>query len=79
VRITQGGQISVPAEVRRRWGTSLLVLEDEGDRIVLRPAPQDAIAAAEGSLATELSRIDVSRLRREARSSETGAGRRRAR
>ena len=36
-RITQAGQVSIPAEVRQRWGTALVAIEDEGDRIVLRP------------------------------------------
>jgi bifunctional DNA-binding transcriptional regulator/antitoxin component of YhaV-PrlF toxin-antitoxin module len=79
IRISQGGQISVPADVRRRWGTSTLLLEDQGDRIVLRPASEDAISAAEGSLAGEFRAVDVARLRREARASETAAGSRRAR
>jgi len=52
VRITRGGQISVPAELRHRWKTSTLALEDHGDHAVLRPAPQDdAIAAAAGAFA----------------------------
>jgi AbrB family looped-hinge helix DNA binding protein len=49
--ISRGGQISIPAEVRRRWQTSRLALEDRGDEIVLRPIPPDPIAAAMGSLA----------------------------
>jgi AbrB family looped-hinge helix DNA binding protein len=49
--ISRGGQISIPADVRRRWQTSRLVLEDRGDKIVLRPIPPDPIAAAMGSLA----------------------------
>jgi AbrB family looped-hinge helix DNA binding protein len=49
--ISRGGQISIPAEVRRRWQTSRLVLEDRGDEIVLRPIPADPIGAAIGSLA----------------------------
>lgn len=79
IRISQGGQVSVPADIRRRWGTSMLLLEDEGDRIVLRPAPRDAIAAAEGALAAELGRIDLARLRREARASDAASTRRRTR
>jgi AbrB family looped-hinge helix DNA binding protein len=48
--ISRGGQISVPAEVRRRWGTSRVEIEDRGDAIVVRPMPEDPIAAALGSL-----------------------------
>jgi hypothetical protein len=48
--ISKGGQISVPASVRRRWQTDRLIVEDHGDRLVLRPVPADPIAAALGSL-----------------------------
>ena len=48
--ISKGGQISVPADVRKRWRTRRLQLEDRGDELVLRPAPEDPIAAAEGAL-----------------------------
>ncbi len=51
MRISKGGQVSIPAGIRHRWGTSTVVLEDLGDRIVLAPAPDDPIAAAEGALA----------------------------
>jgi len=57
-RITGAGQVSIPAEVRHRWGTSTVAIEDEGDRIVLRPVPDDPIAALRGSLADL--RTDVS-------------------
>jgi AbrB family looped-hinge helix DNA binding protein len=55
VKISRGGQISIPSSIRRRWGSSTLELEDLGDRVVLRPAPDDPIAAARGALAGELS------------------------
>jgi bifunctional DNA-binding transcriptional regulator/antitoxin component of YhaV-PrlF toxin-antitoxin module len=45
-RISQGGQIQVPAEVRRRWGTSNVVIEDLGDEISVRPVPDDPISLA---------------------------------
>jgi hypothetical protein len=51
IRISKGGQVSVPADVRRRWQTDRLVLEDLGDRLVMRPIPADPVAAALGSLA----------------------------
>lgn len=55
--ISKGGQISIPAAVRKRWGTRRLQLEDRGEELVLRPAPEDPIAAARGALK---GRIDVS-------------------
>jgi AbrB family looped-hinge helix DNA binding protein len=78
VKVTRGGQISVPAEIRKRWGTSTLALEDLGDRVVLAPAPDDPVAAARGALAGD----DVpgsDELRRAAREAEFGAERRRTR
>lgn len=63
IMISKGGQVSVPAEVRKRWGTRRLFLDDRGDEIVLRPAPEDPLAAARGALkgrlrpASELRRI----------------------
>ena len=47
-RITRAGQVSIPAEIRQRWETSTVAIEDEGDRIVLRPVPDDPIAALRG-------------------------------
>ena len=50
-RISRGGQITVPAEIRKRWGTTNLLVEDHGDSLVLRPIPADPIGAAMGSFA----------------------------
>ncbi len=49
-KVTTSGQVSLPAVVRRRWRTAQVVIEDEGDRVVVRPLPDDPIAAACGSL-----------------------------
>jgi len=51
LRISRGGQVSVPAEIRHRWGTSTVEVEDRGDELVLRPAPDDPVAALQGILA----------------------------
>ena len=64
--ISKGGQISVPAEVRHRWGTRRLQLEDRGEELVLRPAADDPIAAARGALKGRL-RHTSDELRRIAR------------
>jgi bifunctional DNA-binding transcriptional regulator/antitoxin component of YhaV-PrlF toxin-antitoxin module len=77
MRISKGGQVSIPAEIRHRWATSTVSLEDQGDRIVLEPAPDDPIAAAEGSLAEAFGELDLARLRREAREDERVAEERR--
>ena len=35
--ISKGGQVSIPAEVRRRWRTDRVRLVDLGDRLIVRP------------------------------------------
>jgi bifunctional DNA-binding transcriptional regulator/antitoxin component of YhaV-PrlF toxin-antitoxin module len=49
-KVTTSGQVSLPAPVRKRWGTAQVLIEDEGDWVVVRPLPDDPIAAACGSL-----------------------------
>jgi bifunctional DNA-binding transcriptional regulator/antitoxin component of YhaV-PrlF toxin-antitoxin module len=73
MKISRGGQISIPAPIRHRWGTSTIALRDEGERIVLEPAPDDPILAAEGALAEELSGLDIRGLRQAAREAERAA------
>lgn len=77
MRVSRGGQVSIPAAIRHRWATGTLTLEDLGDRIVIEPAPDDPIAAAEGALAAEFGHLDVDVLRREARAAEEAAESRR--
>lgn len=57
-KITTSGQVSLPATVRKRWGTGQVVIEDEGDRVIVRPLPDDPIAAACGSLKRTGSRLE---------------------
>jgi AbrB family looped-hinge helix DNA binding protein len=49
--ISRGGQVSIPAEIRHRWGVSRLILVDRGDSVELRPLPDDPIAAVRGIFA----------------------------
>jgi len=49
-RISKGGQVSVPADVRRRWESLEVTVEDRGDHLVLRPIPADPVKAAMGSI-----------------------------
>lgn len=49
-RISRGGQVSIPADIRHRWGVRRVVLVEQGDSLVLRPLPDDPIAALLGSL-----------------------------
>jgi len=48
LRISAGGQVSVPAAVRQRWKTRVVVADDRGDHLILRPAVEDPIEAARG-------------------------------
>ena len=50
LKVTSAGQLSLPARIRRRWGTQRVTIEDRGDSVVLRPIPDDPIAAAAGAL-----------------------------
>lgn len=42
--------MSIPADVRHRWATRNVAIEDHGSTIVVRPIPDDPIGAAIGSL-----------------------------
>ncbi|MEX2547007.1 MAG: hypothetical protein WD830_04370 [Chloroflexota bacterium] len=50
-KISQGGQVQVPAEVRKRWGTRDVIIHDAGAYIRISPIPDDPIGAVMGSLA----------------------------
>jgi bifunctional DNA-binding transcriptional regulator/antitoxin component of YhaV-PrlF toxin-antitoxin module len=78
LKVSSGGQVSVPASVRKRWGTHTLVAEDHGSYLVLRPAPDDPVAAAKGAFRDQAVRPSEA-IRREARSDERVAERRRSR
>lgn len=62
VKVTAGGQLSLPAPVRRRWRTSRVAIADEGDQVVVRPVPDDPIRAAWGSLAARGGRTETVRV-----------------
>ena len=79
MKISRGGQISIPAQVRKRWGTTTLMLEDRGSEIVLKPLPDDPIEAAAGALAEEFGHIDLAEMRRIAREDDRIAIERRER
>lgn len=79
MKISKGGQVSIPAPIRKRWGTTTITLDDQGDQLVLKPAPDDPIEAAAGALADELGHIDLAELRRIAREDDRIAMERRER
>ena len=73
-KISAGGQISVPAVVRHRWGTTRVTLEDCGDSLVIRPAPADPIGALRGAFASSVE-MTSDALRAAARADEVAAER----
>lgn len=66
----------MPAVIRRRWGTSVVLLEDQGDRLVVSPIPDDPVAALRGVFKDQLPPTEE--LRKIARRDEEAAQRRRA-
>jgi bifunctional DNA-binding transcriptional regulator/antitoxin component of YhaV-PrlF toxin-antitoxin module len=58
VTISKGGQVSIPAKVRHRWGTDKVALDDQGTALVIRPIPEDPIGAAIGSLSRRSPKSD---------------------
>jgi AbrB family looped-hinge helix DNA binding protein len=70
MKISKGGQVSIPAPIRKRWGTTTVTLEDRGEEIVLKPAPDDPIEAAAGAFAGEARGPGLDTIRREEREAE---------
>lgn len=71
--ISKGGQVSIPAEVRHRWGTDRVLVDDRGDELVFRPLPMDPIGAARGSLRGDSEELSSDDARRLSRREETAA------
>jgi len=71
-KITTSGQVSIPATVRRRWGTSRVQVEDHGDHVVVRPLPADPVAAVRGIFKDRIP-TTADELRRQAREDERRA------
>lgn len=46
--VSRNGQVSIPAATRARWNAHQVVVVDLGDRVVLRPAPDQPVADLEG-------------------------------
>lgn len=48
-KVTRNGQVSLPAELRHRWGTGSVLVIDRGDYAIVRPVPTDPLAALRGA------------------------------
>lgn len=51
MKVSSNGQVSIPAEARARWGADRMLVVDLGDRIVMRPMPDDPIGDLRGRYA----------------------------
>lgn len=51
MKVSSNGQVSIPAEARARWGADRMLVVDLGDRIVMRPMPDDPIGDLRGKYA----------------------------
>jgi bifunctional DNA-binding transcriptional regulator/antitoxin component of YhaV-PrlF toxin-antitoxin module len=71
--ISKGGQVTVPAEVRKRWRTQTVLAEDRGDHMVLRPVPDDPVAAAVGAFAKQIGALGSEEAKRLDREEELDA------
>ena len=49
MKVSGNGQVSIPAEVRSRWHADRLLVVDLGDRVVMRPLPEDPIGVLQGA------------------------------
>lgn len=48
MKVSSNGQVSIPAEARARWRADQVVVVDLGDRVVMRPLPDDPLGAVRG-------------------------------
>jgi len=48
-KVTRNGQVSLPAELRHRWGADSVLVIDRGDYAIVRPIPGDTVATLHGS------------------------------
>jgi bifunctional DNA-binding transcriptional regulator/antitoxin component of YhaV-PrlF toxin-antitoxin module len=60
-KVSRNGQVSAPAAVRHRWGTSTVLIIDRGDYAIVRPIPDDPIEALRGAYATPGPDADAAR------------------
>ncbi len=59
--VSRNGQGSIPAEARSRWNTRRVLVVDLGDRVVMRPMPDDSIGGLVGKYAGRGPSTDESR------------------
>lgn len=47
-KVTRNGQVSLPAELRHRWGAGSVLVIDRGDYAVVCPIPADTVDTLQG-------------------------------
>lgn len=57
-KVTDSGQISLPAALRRRWGVKRVLVIDRGDYAIVRPMPEDIVDFLRGSITTGGARLE---------------------
>jgi AbrB family looped-hinge helix DNA binding protein len=48
MKVSRNGQVSIPADARARWNSERVIIVDLGDRVVLRPMPDDPVGELVG-------------------------------
>jgi bifunctional DNA-binding transcriptional regulator/antitoxin component of YhaV-PrlF toxin-antitoxin module len=48
-KVTRNGQVSLPAELRHRWGADSVLVIDRGSYAIVRPIPEDTVASLRGA------------------------------
>lgn len=75
MKVSSNGQVSIPAEARARWNVEQVVVVDLGDRVVIRPLPDDPVASLKGKYRRRGANSD--RSRRQSKIEEAARQRRR--
>ena len=75
MKVSSNGQVSIPAEARARWNVEQVVIVDLGDRVVVRPLPDEPVAALKGKYRRR--GLNSDRIRRQSRIEEAARERRR--
>jgi bifunctional DNA-binding transcriptional regulator/antitoxin component of YhaV-PrlF toxin-antitoxin module len=73
--VSQNGQVSIPADARARWKTRRVVVVDFGDRVVVRPLPDDPVDELEGKYRGQGPVTDEARRRARREESARASGR----
>ncbi|MGL4178687.1 MAG: AbrB/MazE/SpoVT family DNA-binding domain-containing protein [Dermatophilaceae bacterium] len=50
-KVTRNGHVSLPAELRHRWGTERVLVVDRGDYAIARPVPPNPVGSLRGAYA----------------------------